>query len=65
MAKLDTLKTIAEITKLAIDGGVAVVDARRREREERERKAAAQSDEQKDRRIRELEAELAQLRGLR
>lgn len=65
MGSLDTLRTIAEITKLAIDGGVAVIDARRRQREEAERKEAARLDAAKDERIRELEAELARLRGER
>lgn len=58
MGKLDNVKAAADLAKLAIDAAIAVADARRRQREEDAKRA---SDE-KDRRIKELEAENARLK---
>jgi hypothetical protein len=59
VSKFDTVTKVINLAKVLVDGGVALSDAAARRREE-ERKRA---DEEKDRRIKELEAENARLKA--
>jgi hypothetical protein len=62
VGKLDTINLVVNIGRCILDGGIAVVDARRRAREEEDRRRA---DAEKDRRIHDLEEENARLRSKR
>jgi hypothetical protein len=53
---IDTAKTVVDLIGVAVNAGIAIADARRRAREEEQKK----SDDAKDRRIKELERQLAE-----
>ncbi len=57
--KFDQIKAAADLAKLVVDAGIAIADARRRAREEEEKRQG----DAKDKRIAELEAELAKAKG--
>ncbi|HSS37373.1 MAG TPA: hypothetical protein VLT58_01265 [Polyangia bacterium] len=59
MGKMEQIKGAADIAKVVIDAGIALVDARRRAREEQAKRDA----DDKDKRIAALEAELAKAKA--
>ena len=59
MGKLDQINTAVTIGKTIVDGALAIAEARAKRKKEAEQREAAE----KDKRIKELEAEIERLKG--